>query len=90
MVAWVGVVPHPYFAVSGNDGSFTIARVPPGRHTIQTWHEAYGRLTRTVDVKAGQPATVDFVYGQGEPSTADVRDFVIPGDGQTITLIAER
>ena len=91
MVAWVGVVPHPYFAVSGNDGSFTIARVPPGRHTIQTWHEAYGRLTRTVDVKAGQTATIDFVYtGKEKPSTADVRDLVIPGDGQAVTLIAGR
>jgi hypothetical protein len=91
MVAWVGVVPHPYFAVSGNDGSFTIARVPPGQHTIQTWHEAYGRLTRTVDVKAGQTATVDFVYtGKEKPSTADVRDLVIPGDGQAVTLIAGR
>jgi hypothetical protein len=91
MVAWVGVVPHPYFAVSGNDGSFTIARVPPGRRTIQTWHEAYGRLTRIVDVKAGQTATVDFVYtGKEKPSTADVRDLVIPGDGQAVTLIAGR
>jgi plastocyanin len=91
MVAWVGVVPHPYFAVSGNDGSFTIARVPPGRHTIQTWHEAYGRLTRTVDVKAGQTATVDFVYsGKEKPGTADVRDLVIPGDAEAVTLIAGR
>jgi plastocyanin len=91
MVAWVGVVPHPYFAVSGGDGSFTIARVPPGRHTIQTWHEAYGRLTRTVDVKAGQTATVDFVYtGKEKPGTADIRDLVIPGDAQAVTLIAGR
>jgi len=91
MVAWVGVVPHPYFAVSGGDGSFTIARVPPGRHTIQTWHEAYGRLTRTVDVKAGQTTTVDFVYtGKEKPGTADVRDLVIPGDAEAVTLIAGR
>jgi plastocyanin len=91
MVAWVGVVAHPYFAVSGGDGSFTISRVPPGRHTIQTWHEAYGRLTRTVDVKAGQTATVDFVYtGKEKPSTANVRDLVIPGDAQAVTLIAGR
>jgi plastocyanin len=91
MVAWVGVVPHPYYAVSGADGSFTIARVPPGRHTIQTWHEAYGRLTRTVDIKAGQTATVNFVYtGKEKPGTADVRELVIPGDAQAVTLIAGR
>ena len=91
MVAWVGVVPHPYFAVSGGDGSFAIARVPPGRHTIQTWHEAYGRLTRTVDVKAGQTATADFVYtGKEKPSAAGVMELVIPGDVQAVTLIAGR
>jgi plastocyanin len=91
MVAWVGVVPHPYFAVSGGDGSFNIARVPPGRYTIQTWHEAYGRLTRTVDVKAGQTATVDFSYtGKEKPSTAGIRDLVIPGNAAAATLIAAR
>jgi hypothetical protein len=48
-------------------------------------------LTRTVDVKAGQTATVDFVYtGKEKPSTADVRDLVIPGDAQAVTLIAGR
>ncbi|MBI4888780.1 MAG: carboxypeptidase regulatory-like domain-containing protein [Acidobacteria bacterium] len=91
MVAWIGVVPHPYFAVSGADGAFTIARVPPGRYAVQTWHEAYGRLTRTVDVKAGQTATVDLVYsGKEKPSTAGVIDLVIPGDAPSATLIAAR
>jgi plastocyanin len=91
MVAWVGVVRHPYFAISGGDGSFTIARVPAGRHTIRTWHEAYGPLTQTVDVKAGQTATVDFVYtGKEKPSTAGVMDLTIPGEAQAVTLIAGR
>jgi len=91
MVAWVGVVPHSYFAVSGADGSFNIARVPPGRYTIQTWHEAYGRLNRTIDVKAGQTAKIDFVYtGKEKPSTAGIRDLVIPGSADAVTLIAAR
>lgn len=91
MIAYVGVVRHPYYAVSGGDGAFTIARVPPGRHTIQTWHEQYGRLTRTVDVKAGQTATVDVVYtGKEKPSTAGVIDLVVPDDAAAITLIAGR
>ncbi|MGH9255130.1 MAG: carboxypeptidase regulatory-like domain-containing protein [Vicinamibacterales bacterium] len=91
MIAYVGVVTHPYFAVSALDGAFTMARVPAGRHTIQTWHEQYGRLTRTVDVKAGQTATVDFAYtGNEKPSSAGLTDLVIPGDGQSVTLIAGR
>ena len=64
MIAWVGVVSHPYFAVSDANGTFTIANVPAGRRTITAWHEALGTLTKVVDVKAGQTATVDFIYTQ--------------------------
>ena len=64
MTSWVGVVSHPYFAVSEANGTFTIANVPPGRRTITAWHEAMGALTKVVDVKAGQTTTVDFIYTQ--------------------------
>jgi len=62
MTAWVGVEPHPYFNVTNDAGAFSIANVPPGRHQIRTWHERYGWLTKTVDVKAGATATIDFAY----------------------------
>ena len=79
MVTYVGVTTHPYFAVSGAGGAFTIAGVPAGRRTIQVWHELYGMLTRTVDVKAGGPTTVDFSYtGKEKPGTAGVRELVLP------------
>jgi hypothetical protein len=64
MTAWVGIVSHPYFAVSDGSGMFTIANVPPGKRTITAWHESFGTLTKSVEVKAGQAATVDFVYTQ--------------------------
>ena len=64
MVSYVAVVDHPYFAVSAEDGSFTIANVPPGRRTIRVWHERMGELTQTVDVKAGAAAEVTFSYSQ--------------------------
>ena len=63
MTAWVGVVAHPYFAVSeGKGGTFTIANVPAGKRTVTAWHEAFGTLTKPVEVKDGQTVTVDFVY----------------------------
>ena len=68
MTAWVGVEPHPYFNVTNDTGAFTIANVPPGHHQIRAWHERYGWLTKTVDVKAGATATIDFAYtGQEKP-----------------------
>jgi len=91
MITYVGVVRHPYFAVSGADGTFTIARVPAGRHTIQVWHELYGALTRTVDVKASATATVDFSYtGKQKPGTAELRDLVVPGGPAAVQLVAAR
>ncbi len=62
MTAYVGVVNHPYFAVSGDGGAFTIDKVPAGTHTIQAWHEKYGVITQTVRVTAGAMSTVDFSY----------------------------
>jgi plastocyanin len=65
MTAWVGIVAHPYFAVSDtNTGTFTIANVPAGRRSVTAWHEGFGALTKSVDVKDGQTVTVDFVYVQ--------------------------
>ena len=89
MIAYVGVVANPYFAVSAADGAFTIARVPAGRHTIQVWHEQYGRLMQTVEVKAGQTAAVDFSYtGKEKPSVAGLQELVIPADVTAVTLLA--
>jgi plastocyanin len=39
MVAYVVVVPTPYFGLTGTDGSFTIKNVPPGTYTLKTWSE---------------------------------------------------
>jgi hypothetical protein len=38
--------------------------VPAGKRNITAWHEAFGALTKAVEVKAGQTAMVDFVYTQ--------------------------
>lgn len=70
MVAFVGVVTHPYFAVSGAAGTLRIENVPAGTHTIQAWHERFGLLTQTVRVKPGATVTVDFMFtGYEKPPT---------------------
>lgn len=60
MFAWASVFDHPYFAVSGEDGSFKIENVPAGKYTIQAAHRKAGNATQEVEVKEGQPAKVDF------------------------------
>jgi hypothetical protein len=62
MTTYVGVVSHPYFAVTTATGTFRIEKVPVGTYTIETWHEVFGTLTKTVRVTAGGTATIDFSY----------------------------
>ena len=52
MFAWVTVVDHPYFAVSGADGKFSIKNVPPGKYTLEATHRKLGVQTAEIEVKA--------------------------------------
>ena len=62
MFAYATVVDHPYFSVTGTDGKFKIANVPPGKYTIQAMHRKAGGgkpVTQDVEVK-DTDVTVDF------------------------------
>lgn len=65
MKAYIGVVKHPFYAVSKDDGSFEIKGVPPGTYTVVAWHEKYGEKTATVKVDAKGTATADFSFDAG-------------------------
>jgi len=62
MHAWLGVLPHPFFSVTGTDGRFTIKGLPPGTYTIEAWHEKYGTQTGTVTVTGSESKTSDFSF----------------------------
>jgi hypothetical protein len=62
MHAYVGVLPHPYFATTGDDGTFAIANLPAGTYTIEVWHESFGSQTATVTVADDETKTADFSY----------------------------
>ena len=52
MNASVGVLDHPYFAVTKADGSFSIPNLPPGTYTLAAWHERLGTQTQSITVAA--------------------------------------
>ena len=63
MSAYVGVLPHPYFATTGDDGSFAIPDLPPGTYTLEAWHEQYGTQTMEVTVGADETSAIEFSFG---------------------------
>jgi len=54
MTAYVVVSKHPYFATTGADGKFEIKGVPPGKYTVEAWHEKLGTVTSDVTVEDGK------------------------------------
>jgi plastocyanin len=58
MNAYVNVVPHPFFAVTKDDGSFEIKGLPAGTYTLELWHERLGTQTLAVTATAEAPAKV--------------------------------
>jgi len=62
MNAYVAVVEHPYFSVTGDDGSFKLENLPPGTYTIEAWHEKYEVMEQTVTIGDKETKTVEFAY----------------------------
>ena len=62
MNAYVGVVDHPYFAVTAEDGLFDLSTLPPGDYVLEAWHEQLGTQTQNVTVTTGQTAEVSFTF----------------------------
>jgi hypothetical protein len=57
MFSYACVVDHPYFAVTGKDGAYTIKGVPDGKYTIEAYHRkaapANAPASQEIEVKGG-------------------------------------
>src|SRR5262245_41540019 len=62
MNAWVGVLNHPFYAVSGSGGAFDIPHLPPGTYTIEAWHEKLGTQTQMVTVGPKETKELSFTF----------------------------
>jgi plastocyanin len=64
MGAVIMVLDNPFFAVTGDDGKFSIPNVPPGKYTLKTWGEKLPDSSREVTVATGAPTTLQIKLGR--------------------------
>lgn len=62
MRGYIGVVAHPFFAVTGSDGTFELNGLPPGDYTITAWQEKFKTLETKVTVPPSGAATAEFTF----------------------------
>jgi hypothetical protein len=60
--AYVGVFSHPFFSVSGSDGSYRISGLPPGQYTVVAWHEKLGEQTVDLFLAGSEQRNLDFTF----------------------------
>jgi plastocyanin len=64
MRAYVGALEHPYFAVTGEAGTFALPDLPPGTYTIEAWHERLGTREQQVTIGAKESKDVEFTFAR--------------------------
>jgi plastocyanin len=62
MAAYVGVFPHPFFATTGEAGTFELKNLPAGTFTLVAWHERFGEIEKQVTIDEAKPVEVDFNF----------------------------
>ena len=62
MHAYIGVVAHPYFAVTVADGTFEIRNVPPGDYVIEAWQEKMGTNEQKLTVPPRGEIDASFTF----------------------------
>jgi plastocyanin len=62
MKCWIGVVDHPFYAISAEDGTFTIEGLPAGEYQVSVWHEAYDTRKIKVTVATGDTTEVELSF----------------------------
>jgi len=69
MNAYVGVLDHPYYTVTKEDGKFELKDLPAGTYTIEAWHEKLGTQTSSVTIAAKESKDVTFTFKPAATAT---------------------
>lgn len=71
MRSWIGVMSHPFYAVTDQTGKFQITGLPPGTYTLTAWHEKFKQeQTQSITVGAKESKEANFTFAS-EQMTAE-------------------
>ncbi len=62
MNAYAGVLPHPFFGVTNEEGVFEIKDLPAGQYVVEAWHEKFGVQTQNITIDEAGVQTADFAF----------------------------
>src|SRR6267154_3488566 len=62
MHAYFAVLTTSHYAVTGENGAFSLGNLPPGKYTITAWHETFGTQTQEVMITGNETAPLNFVF----------------------------
>jgi plastocyanin len=62
MLAYVGVMDHPYYAVTQDGGKFELKNLPAGTYTVAAWHEKLGSQTQSVTLAEKESKEITFTF----------------------------
>jgi plastocyanin len=65
MSAYILIFNHPFFAVTDDEGRYSIAGVPGGTYTLTVWSEIGRPAPRKVTVGDGETVEANFQVGRG-------------------------
>ena len=79
MSAFVSVFEHPFFAVTKEDGTFTIpGKLPDGKYTLVAWHEKFGEQEKEIEVSGGKAEGADFSFKAEGADAGKALEPVVP------------
>ena len=62
MHGYFTVLKTSHYAVTDNNGSFSLKGLPPDKYTVTSWQEQYGTQSQEVTLAAGETKTISFAY----------------------------
>lgn len=62
MHGWHLVLATAHYAVTGDDGGFSLQGLPPGKYTVTAWQEQFGTQSQDVTITGSETKAINFVF----------------------------